>query len=53
MNNLRERITLRTDGGLRTGRDIVMAAMMGAEEFGIGTGRVDSYGLYYGTSVPV
>ena len=37
MNNLRDRVTLRTDGGLRTGRDIVMAAMMGAEEFGIGT----------------
>jgi glutamate synthase (NADPH/NADH) large chain len=31
MNNLRERVTLRTDGGLRTGRDIVMAAMLGAE----------------------
>ena len=30
MNNLRERVTLRTDGGLRTGRDIVMAAMIGA-----------------------
>ena len=30
MNNLRERVTLRTDGGLRTGRDIVMAAMLGA-----------------------
>ncbi|MCL4104829.1 UNVERIFIED_CONTAM: hypothetical protein GTU68_018536 [Idotea baltica] len=34
MNNLRERVTLRTDGGLRTGRDIVMAAMLGAEEYG-------------------
>jgi glutamate synthase (NADPH/NADH) large chain len=37
LNNLRHRVTLRTDGGIRTGRDIVMAAMMGAEEFGIGT----------------
>ncbi|NCO88261.1 MAG: glutamate synthase large subunit, partial [Rhodobacterales bacterium] len=37
LNKLRERVTLRTDGGLRTGRDIVIAAMMGAEEFGIGT----------------
>ncbi|MGB0496805.1 MAG: glutamate synthase large subunit, partial [Rubricella sp.] len=36
LNNLRDRVTLRTDGGLRTGRDIVIAAMMGAEEFGIG-----------------
>ncbi|MCL4139186.1 UNVERIFIED_CONTAM: hypothetical protein GTU68_059007 [Idotea baltica] len=34
MNNLRDRVTLRTDGGLRTGRDIVMAAMLGAEEYG-------------------
>ncbi|MCL4142849.1 UNVERIFIED_CONTAM: hypothetical protein GTU68_055706 [Idotea baltica] len=33
LNNLRDKVTLRTDGGLRTGRDIVMAAMlMGAEE---------------------
>ena len=37
MNNLRDKVTLRTDGGLRTGRDIVMAAMLGAEEYGIGT----------------
>ena len=44
MNNLRERVTLRTDGGLRTGRDIVIAAMMGAEEFGIGTAALISMG---------
>ncbi|SLN18202.1 Glutamate synthase [NADPH] large chain precursor [Roseovarius litorisediminis] len=44
MNNLRDRITLRTDGGLRTGRDIVMAAMMGAEEFGIGTAALIAMG---------
>ena len=37
LNNLRHKVTLRTDGGIRTGRDVVMAAMMGAEEFGIGT----------------
>ena len=37
LNNLRHRVTLRTDGGIKTGRDIVIAAMMGAEEFGIGT----------------
>jgi len=37
LNNLRENITLRTDGGLKTGRDIVIAAMLGAEEYGIGT----------------
>ncbi|RME18737.1 MAG: glutamate synthase large subunit [Alphaproteobacteria bacterium] len=44
MNNLRNRVTLRTDGGLRTGRDIVMAAMMGAEEFGIGTAALIAMG---------
>ncbi len=44
MNNLRERITLRTDGGLRTGRDIIIAAMMGAEEYGIGTAALIAMG---------
>ncbi|MEO0398201.1 MAG: glutamate synthase large subunit [Pseudomonadota bacterium] len=37
VNNLREKVTLRTDGGMRTGRDIVIGAMLGAEEFGVGT----------------
>jgi len=37
LNGLRHKVTLRTDGGLKTGRDIVIATMMGAEEFGIGT----------------
>ena len=37
LNNLRDNVTLRTDGGLKTGRDIVIAAMLGAEEYGIGT----------------
>jgi glutamate synthase (NADPH/NADH) large chain len=37
LNNLRGRVKLRTDGGLKTGRDIVIAAILGAEEFGIGT----------------
>lgn len=44
MNKLRERITLRTDGRLRTGRDIIMAAVMGAEEYGIGTVALISMG---------
>ncbi len=44
LNNLRDRVTLRTDGGLRTGRDIVIAAMMGAEEFGIGTAALIAMG---------
>ncbi|MEL7416241.1 MAG: glutamate synthase-related protein, partial [Pseudomonadota bacterium] len=44
LNNLRDRVTLRTDGGLRTGRDIVIAAMMGAEEYGIGTAALIAMG---------
>jgi len=36
-NNLRDRVILRADGGIRTGRDVAIAAMMGAEEFGFGT----------------
>ncbi len=37
LNQLRHRVTLRVDGGFKTGRDVVMAALLGAEEFGIGT----------------
>lgn len=37
LNGLRGRVKLRTDGGLKTGRDIVVAAILGAEEYGIGT----------------
>lgn len=36
-NRLRDKVLLRVDGGLRTGKDIVFAALMGAEEFGFGT----------------
>jgi glutamate synthase domain-containing protein 2 len=43
-NRLRERVTLRTDGGLRSGRDIVVAALLGAEEFGFGTGLLVALG---------
>jgi len=43
-NHLRERVTLRTDGGLRNGRDIVIAALLGAEEFGFGTGVLVALG---------
>jgi glutamate synthase (NADPH) large chain len=37
LNKLRHRVTLQTDGGLKTGRDIVIAALLGAEEYAIGT----------------
>ena len=36
-NGLRSRVALETDGGLRTGRDVVIAALLGAERFGFGT----------------
>src|SRR5213594_987019 len=43
-NRLRERVSLRTDGGLRNGRDVVVAALLGAEEFGFGTGVLVALG---------
>ncbi|MFW5974067.1 MAG: glutamate synthase-related protein, partial [Natrialbaceae archaeon] len=36
-NDLRSRIRVRVDGGLKTGRDVAMAALLGAEEYGFGT----------------
>jgi glutamate synthase (ferredoxin) len=37
LNNLRSRVVLETDGQLRTGRDVAIAALLGAEEYGFGT----------------
>ncbi len=37
MNGLRDRIVVQTDGQLKTGRDVVIAALLGAEEFGFST----------------
>ena len=37
LNGLRDRITVQCDGGLRTGRDVIVAALLGAEEFGFST----------------
>jgi glutamate synthase (NADPH) large chain len=36
-NGLRERIRVRVDGGIKTGKDVIIAALLGAEEFGFGT----------------
>ena len=44
MNGLREAVVLRTDGGLKTGRDVVMAAILGADEYGIGTSSLLAMG---------
>jgi glutamate synthase (NADPH/NADH) large chain/glutamate synthase (ferredoxin) len=47
LNNLRDRVTLRTDGGMKTGRDIVIAAILGAEEFNFGTIAMIAMGCVY------
>ncbi len=44
MNGLRKNVRLQTDGQMRTGRDIVIAAMLGAEEFGFGTASLVTLG---------
>ena len=44
MNGLRGRVTLRTDGGLHTGRDVVVAALLGAEQYGFGTAALIAIG---------
>ncbi len=43
-NGLRDRVSLRTDGGLRTGRDLLIAALLGAEEFAFGTAALVALG---------
>ena len=43
-NDLRDRVALRTDGGLQTGRDLLIAALLGAEEFAFGTGALVAVG---------
>ncbi len=43
-NDLRDRVALRTDGGLQTGRDLLMAALLGAEEFALGTAALVAVG---------
>ncbi len=44
MNNLRDRVRVQTDGQLRTGRDVVVAALLGAERFGFGTSALVTLG---------
>ena len=47
LNGLRDRVTLRTDGGLRSGMDIIHAAILGAEEFNFGTIALIAMGCVY------
>jgi glutamate synthase (ferredoxin) len=44
LNDLRSRVTLETDGQLKTGRDVVIAALLGAEEFGFATAPLVTLG---------
>jgi glutamate synthase (NADPH/NADH) large chain len=44
MNDLRSRAVIQTDGGLKTGRDVVIAALLGAEEFGFSTAPLVALG---------
>ena len=44
LNDLRSRVVLQTDGGLKTGRDVVVAALLGAEEFGFSTAPLITLG---------
>ncbi|QDU31996.1 Ferredoxin-dependent glutamate synthase 1 [Poriferisphaera corsica] len=44
LNDLRSRVRLETDGGLKTGRDVIIAAMLGAEEYGFSTAPLITLG---------
>ncbi len=46
-NGMRHRVRLQTDGGLKTGLDVVKAAMLGAESFGFGTAPMVALGCKY------
>jgi glutamate synthase (NADPH/NADH) large chain len=46
-NNLRDKVRVQTDGGLKTGLDVVKAAILGAESFGFGTGPMVVLGCKY------
>jgi glutamate synthase domain-containing protein 3 len=44
LNDLRSRLTVEVDGGMRTGRDVVVAALLGADEFGFSTAPLIAMG---------
>jgi len=46
-NGLRERVILQTDGGLKTGLDVIKAALLGADSFGFGTAPMVALGCKY------
>ncbi len=46
-NGLRHKVRVQTDGGLKTGLDVVKAGILGAESFGFGTGPMVALGCKY------
>ena len=51
-NGLRSRVVLQADGGMRTGRDVVIAALLGAEEIGASTAPLGRAGLHHDARLP-
>ena len=51
-NRLRSRIAVQVDGGIRTGRDVVIGALLGADEFGFSTAPLDRGRLHHDAQVP-
>ena len=51
-NDLRSRVVLQADGQMRTGRDVVIAALLGAEEFGFATAPLVASRLHHDAEVP-
>jgi len=47
INQLRNRVVLRTDGGIRNGRDVIVAAILGAEQYNFGTTAMIAMGCVY------
>ena len=47
LNGLRSRIAVQVDGGLRTGRDVVVGALLGADEFGFSTAPLNCFWMHY------
>ena len=52
LNKLRDRIVVQVDGQMKTGRDVVIAALLGAEEFGFATAPLVVLGLHHDARLP-
>ena len=47
LNRLRDRVSVQVDGGLKTGRDVIIGALLGADEFGFATAPLSCVRLYH------